>query len=107
VIQLLIEDSDLPLERGKMRIKVLIDGSNLEEMKNKLNNVIDLLEDEYVEGIAGCLVFQIVPKDYRDVNTHAEELGATVEVLVHSVKPLIDIYTTHAEQQQNNVQQQY
>jgi len=89
VIKTLSEQSKLPIERAKMRIKATIPTVEADEFRLKLmsfKKLIFEIESEVVEDSNIVLVFLIEPFHYREIEHFCKSEGGKNEVITHCVK---------------------
>jgi ribosome maturation protein SDO1 len=89
VIKTLIDQSKLPIERAKMRIKAILPNkqdSSFEEKINQFKKLMSKIESEVVEDSSLILIFLIEPSHYREIEQFCKTEGGKNEVVTHCVK---------------------
>eukprot|EP01130_Rhizamoeba_saxonica_P017211 TRINITY_DN8247_c0_g1_i1.p1 TRINITY_DN8247_c0_g1~~TRINITY_DN8247_c0_g1_i1.p1 ORF type:complete len:273 (+),score=63.04 TRINITY_DN8247_c0_g1_i1:45-821(+) len=90
VIKLFQRENVIPIERAKMRIQLSIPAASLDETMQKLEEDIHEVEQTTQEEGKSIVLCLIEPNRYRIVNNAVKDVSGSLEVIVHSVKPLAE-----------------
>eukprot|EP01125_Pyxidicula_operculata_P013357 TRINITY_DN4429_c0_g1_i1.p1 TRINITY_DN4429_c0_g1~~TRINITY_DN4429_c0_g1_i1.p1 ORF type:complete len:261 (+),score=68.24 TRINITY_DN4429_c0_g1_i1:27-785(+) len=90
VIKLLEEKSNLPLERAKMKLQIILPEAKYNAIAETLKPLLQQIDSQKTNDGTVTIDSLILPKDFRQIDQVVKESEGKTEVLLHAVKPETD-----------------